>query len=50
MATGKRGDFRPGHYAKVVLWVAGRFKIDEYLKHRPHQKALIRAINMERYR
>lgn len=32
----------------IASGLAGIFKIAEYLKHRTHQKALIRAINRER--
>lgn len=41
---------RCNRYGKeqISSGLAGIFKIAEYLKHRTHQKALIRAINRER--
>lgn len=35
------------HRAAVASFVAALFKLDEYMKHKPHQKALQRAINEE---
>ena len=36
------------HRQSVKGYIAGLFNLDEYLKHKPHQKALFRAVNEER--